>query len=92
MFVVKWDAGVFVSADANSATFVCAGIICWSTGIIRVGRDSLVGIATGYCHEGLGIDSSSRAIEGEGLRPLACWDCGFESHRVHGCPCLCVVQ
>jgi hypothetical protein len=20
-----------------------------------------------------------------GLRPLACWDCGFESHRWHGC-------
>jgi hypothetical protein len=22
---------------------------------------------------------------GVGLRPLACWNCGFESHRVHGC-------
>jgi len=22
---------------------------------------------------------------GVGLRPLAYWDCGFESHRVHGC-------
>jgi hypothetical protein len=22
---------------------------------------------------------------GVGLRPLACWDCGFESHRKHGC-------
>jgi len=20
-----------------------------------------------------------------GMRPLACWDCGFESHREHGC-------
>jgi len=20
-----------------------------------------------------------------GLRPLFCWDCGFESHRGHGC-------
>ena len=20
-----------------------------------------------------------------GLRPLACWDCGFESRRGHGC-------
>jgi hypothetical protein len=27
-----------------------------------------------------------------GLRPLACWDRGFESHRVHGCLSLvCVV-
>jgi len=24
---------------------------------------------------------SCRAVEGIGLRPLACWDCGFESHR-----------
>jgi hypothetical protein len=24
-------------------------------------------------------------VEGMGLRPLSCSDCGFESHRVHGC-------
>ena len=23
--------------------------------------------------------------KGEGLRPLACWDCGFEIRRGHGC-------
>jgi len=23
---------------------------------------------------------------GVGLRPPACWDCGYESHRGHGCP------
>jgi hypothetical protein len=28
---------------------------------------------------------SGRAVQGVGLRPLACWDCGFESHRGHGC-------
>ena len=28
---------------------------------------------------------SSRAVQGVGLRPLVCWDCGFESHRRHGC-------
>jgi hypothetical protein len=29
-----------------------------------------------------------------GLRPLACWDCGFESRRKHGCLCLecCVLS
>jgi len=27
-------------------------------------------------------DPSGRAW---GLRPFACWDCGFESHRGHGC-------
>jgi len=25
-----------------------------------------------------------RAGKGVGFRPLACWDCGFESHRGHG--------
>jgi len=24
-------------------------------------------------------------LYGVGLRPLACWDCGFESRRWHGC-------
>ena len=28
---------------------------------------------------------NGRAVEGVGLRPLACWECGFESHRRHGC-------
>jgi hypothetical protein len=28
---------------------------------------------------------SDRAVGGVGLRPLACWDCGFESCRRHGC-------
>jgi len=28
---------------------------------------------------------SDRAVEGVGLRPLACWNCGFESHRGRGC-------
>jgi hypothetical protein len=30
-------------------------------------------------------DPSGRAVFGVGLRPLACWDCGFESHRGHVC-------
>ena len=30
-------------------------------------------------------DSGGRAVCGVGLRPLACWDCGFESRRVQGC-------
>jgi len=28
---------------------------------------------------------SGRAVWGVGLRPLACWDSGFESNRGHGC-------
>jgi hypothetical protein len=29
-------------------------------------------------------DPAGPAVYGIGLRPLACWDCGFESHQVHG--------
>ena len=29
--------------------------------------------------------SSDRAVWGVCLRPLACWDCGFDSNRGHGC-------
>jgi len=37
---------------------------------------------------------SGCAVYGVGLRPLACWDCGVESHRGHGCQLwvLCVVR
>ena len=30
-------------------------------------------------------DPGGRAVKGVGLRPLAFWDCGFESLREHGC-------
>jgi hypothetical protein len=32
-------------------------------------------------------DPGGRAVYGVGLRLLACWDCGFESHGGHGCLC-----
>ena len=32
---------------------------------------------------------SGRAVQGVGLRLLACWDRGFESHRGHGCLVCC---
>jgi len=31
------------------------------------------------------VDTCSHAVKGVALRPLACWDCGFESHRGHVC-------
>ena len=35
---------------------------------------------------------SGRAVWDVVLRPLACWDCGFESHRGHEClSVMCVV-
>ena len=30
-------------------------------------------------------DPSGRAVYGVGLRPLACWDCGIDARRGHGC-------
>jgi len=30
-------------------------------------------------------DPSCRAVEAMGLRPLACWDCGFQFRRVRRC-------
>ena len=39
-----------------------------------------------------GADLSGRAVECEGLRPIACWNCGFESRRGLGYLSLvCVV-
>jgi len=32
---------------------------------------------------------SGRAVQGVGLRLLACWDCGFEFRRWHGCRVSC---
>jgi hypothetical protein len=33
----------------------------------------------------VGADPCGRAVQGVGLRLLACWDCGFESRRGLGC-------
>ena len=30
-------------------------------------------------------DPSGSVVYGESLRPIACWNCGFESHRGHEC-------
>jgi hypothetical protein len=37
-------------------------------------------------------DPGSRAVYGVGLRPLTCWDCGFESRQWYRCvACDCCV-
>jgi len=38
-----------------------------------------------WCSKLSCADPSGRAIEDVSLRPLACWDFGFESRRRHGC-------
>jgi len=36
-------------------------------------------------------DSIGRTSKGVGLRPLARWDCGYESRRMHRCLSLVTV-
>ena len=31
------------------------------------------------------VDPDGRVVQRVGLRPFACWDCEFESRRMHGC-------
>ena len=38
-----------------------------------------------YVHYKAGADPRRRAVYGDGWRPLACYDCGFESRRRHIC-------
>ena len=37
-----------------------------------------------FLRVGKRADPSGNAVLGVGLRPLACWDSGFESRRQHG--------
>ena len=37
-------------------------------------------------------DPGDRAVERVGLRPFACWDCWFKSHRRQGCLSLAEVS
>jgi hypothetical protein len=48
-----------------------------------VGRSSEVGASTRYGLDGPRIEyhPNGRAVQGEVLRPIACWDRGFESCR-----------
>jgi len=36
-----------------------------------------------YTHTHTYAGPGGHSVQGVGLRPLACWDCGFESHRRH---------
>jgi hypothetical protein len=40
---------------------------------------------------GVDADPSGLTVQGEGLRPLACWACRFESRRGHGYLSLLIV-
>ena len=69
-------------------TFVCCGC-CVSSG-----RGLCDGLITRPEESYLVWCVWSRAVKGVGLQPLACWDCGFESHRVgtYVCRECCVLS
>jgi hypothetical protein len=53
-----------------------------STNRTRKGKEALYRFLHSAC---LIACSSGRAVLGVGLRPLACCDCQFDTHRGHGC-------
>jgi len=63
------DGPDFCSVVVNTSTTNSPGIITVTLGFL---------VATL-------ADPGGRAILGVGLRPLACWDCGFESRQGKGC-------
>jgi hypothetical protein len=57
------------------------GLFLWVTNFIR----HLYGVRKFYVLMQPRAHPSGHAVWGAGLRPLACWGCGFESRQVHGC-------
>jgi len=64
-------------------TFVCIQTKQCQVLISFLNASELYHIFTGV--NALSASPSYRAVSGVGLGQLACWDCGFESHREHGC-------
>ena len=54
--------------------------LCIGRYLISVLRYKVLILDSSHSH----ADTSGRAVEGAGLRPLACWDCEFESRQRHG--------
>jgi hypothetical protein len=48
-------------------------------------KSALHDVLTGVIYTYYTHDRSGCAVQGVGLRHLACCDCGCESRRVHGC-------
>jgi hypothetical protein len=72
----QWEkgGGRILLGDNTSA----GEVRLWPTSFHRAGVSISAGSACLYIYS---ADYSGRA----GLRPLACWDCGFELHRHYGC-------
>ena len=74
---VTWTSVQIIKTE--SVTFDYVYFICVFVIVRRVKWNMLVMVGS----------SSGRADYGEGLRPIACLDCGFESRRRHGCLVCC---
>jgi len=74
---IFWVTGLFY---ALCCCFLEKHLEVW---VICLGR--LVCVSFVFTHlQAKWTGPSGRAVWGVGLRPLACWDCGFEYHRRHG--------
>ena len=76
------------SDDTSSTTVWLTNTVLWLTALkmsVKIQGENLTVHITCYTSH---ADPSDRAVWGVGLRPFACWDCGFESRRGHGCLCL----
>ena len=79
--VVFWRPVKFNLQNPNFPSSIFA-VIGFGLG----GQGHLLSDGVGICSSrGALADPSGRAVEGVGLQPLSCWDCGFESRRGQGC-------
>jgi hypothetical protein len=75
------DVNNVVSCTLSSYTIVCSlrKASCASKHV------ACILISNKQVCEGYLYTQHSRSRWPRGLQPLVCWDCGFESRRVHGC-------
>ena len=67
---------------------VCLVVLLCILITVTVVSRPVLGVWTAWYNERQAKEEAEhgdRTVWGLGLRPLACWDCAFESHREHGC-------
>ena len=72
---------------------ICCGSENFGLGSLHDDSVGLAGATPQFCfvapyrfdHRFVASNPSGRTVYGVGLRPLPCWDCGFESRLGHGC-------
>lgn len=73
--MVNYDTGC-VAFDSSACSIDCASLFSSNTHLLKTS------IFDRKLEE---ADAVGRAVWGVPLQLLAFWDCGFESHHVHGC-------